>query len=161
MKRVILTIVTVLVLAATVAEAETPMDWSLQRTSSLFTLTFGTPAALNWGYTWFVSEKRGYGVYGGYLEGYSNSWVVGIQVNTLWRLHETRNSLLMGAAMIGTSQLHNNLEETDDWNYVGVGLSARWQFFFAETGLSVGTGTYANPQMLLQLGFVLHTGREK
>jgi len=42
----------------------------------------------------------------------------------------------------------------DHWIYIGLGSAVNFHGFFLSAGLSLGTGTYNNPQVLLQLGYV-------
>lgn len=43
---------------------------------------------------------------------------------------------------------------TRTWSYFGAGYEFNWGGFFLEPALSIGSGSFSNPQLLLQIGYV-------
>jgi hypothetical protein len=46
------------------------------------------------------------------------------------------------------------LEEIYDWRYFTAGYDINWNSFHVSAGLSWGSGSYSNPQLMFQLGYV-------
>lgn len=119
-----------------------------KRSYPIFGATVGTPAGINLsiGYTWPVLGFQLSGLYLGNI--------YGAQLNILFKLSETKNfshALFLGG---GFSQVTGMGGYDFSWYYGAAGYNLNFFGIFAELGLSVGTGTFKNPQLTFQLGYV-------
>ncbi|MCP4684891.1 MAG: hypothetical protein GY867_05510 [bacterium] len=87
--------------------------------------------------------------------------MTGGQLGLLWKLKEQGNSILDAGLVGGYTEIIYECSTKEDklWRYVGLAGSYKWRSFFIEGSLTAGSGTYSNPQGLLQVGFVFKTSR--
>jgi len=124
-------------------------------------ITVGTPAGLNLTATQYLGSKLGLRLSGGYLPGHFDSHLSGVQVGFLWKLREEGNSLFDAGIVFGYTEWENGRTAFDDnlWRYAGVAGAYKWKSLFVEGGLTVGSGTFSNPQGVLQVGVIFKTFR--
>ncbi len=103
-----------------------------------------------------------HGRFGGRLSvGYIGS-MGGIQGNFLVNLSRRKSfnhhlSIGFGSTYIDTKeyvQYWGEITTSKTWTYVGGFYDLNYGGFFLETGLSIGSGDFSNPQLMLQLGYV-------
>ncbi len=123
-------------------------------------ITFGTPAGLNLVGTYYGLSGYGARIAGGYFPGDKGQYVGGVQVSFLRKLYEVRDGVVDASLIAGYSE--SDVEgEFDKWSYLGVAWDFSWRRFFAETQLTVGTGTFESPQFGFQLGLLLYRERRQ
>lgn len=125
-------------------------------------LSLGTPAVLN-----FVLKKRFSGL-PLHVSGFYFGEFYGVEAGYSFYRNENRQvrsiQLVAGASTIKEDEhryytssgnlYYEEYEEKKDWNYIGVSATFQFGGFFIEPGLSVGSGDYSSPQVLLQLGWL-------
>jgi hypothetical protein len=122
-------------------------------------VTLGTPAGIHalGGYYFGDIGLRAHAGYWGGLYGGQISLV-----RNLSQGDRMTHSLSLGAGYSHITLQHSRfvawgVEEyttTDEWKYVSAAYSVNWHGFFLELGLSVGSGTFSNPQLMGQIGYV-------
>ena len=113
-----------------------------------FGLSLGSPAALNFVYK---SEKLGIPLQ--ISGGYWGDKVSGVEVG--YNFYKNNDSIFRSAQVItGYSVIEKNRFDNHRWTYVGVLTTFKKGGFFFEPGLTFGSGTYSNPQLMLQVGWL-------
>ena len=105
---------------------------------------FGTPAGLELIVRRNFSREWGLGLAFGYLGS-----IIGLELDVQRLLGESgsaRHSLAFGAGSMVTDR--------DEWNYFKGAYNLNWGGFHLDLGLSVGSGTFSNPQLMAQIGYV-------
>jgi hypothetical protein len=148
-----------LMTSAVVPAAESSQPFN--RVRSTYGVTIGTPAAINLSVGRYFSDKYGARLSGGYFPGREDRYAAGVQVNLMTKLTETKNSLLDASIMAGYTELTGCGEDIKYWRFVGVAAGGKWKSLIAEIGLTIGNGSYPNPQASLQLGVVFYAGRRE
>ena len=98
------------------------------------------------------------------------NWAQGIQLNVGYLLSENprrRHSLgIIGGIWLWESSegilvvprdgvgYVGNVKSHDEWKYIGLAYNLHWGKFFTEIGLTTGQGTYQNPQLSFQIGYM-------
>ncbi len=128
---------------------------------STYGITLGTPAGLNLTTSQYVGSKLGLRLSGGYWPARWDGFLAGVQLGICWKLRERCSSLLDAAITCGYDEINHgrSIEDDNFWRFVGLAGSYKWRSFFIEGGLTVGTGTYPNPQGILQVGLIIKTFR--
>ncbi len=85
----------------------------------------------------------------------------GFQGNFLYNLSRTKSfnhHISFGAGYshysVPENTIYGTMNVIREWQYVGGFYDLNYGGFFVETGLTVGSGDFSNPQLALQLGFV-------
>ncbi len=109
-----------------------------------------TPGGVN------IVVGKDFGKFGARLAAGYIGTAAGIQGNFLFNLSRSKSfnshlSVGVGSSVIGTS---NRYSSSSTWTYIGGFYDLNYGGFFLETGLSIGSGSYSNPQLMLQLGYV-------
>lgn len=121
-----------------------------------FGLTLGTPAGVN------LNLGRYFDQFGLRLSGGYWGTLGGIDLNAMSLLN--RGSSFTHELFVGCGYLSIEEEVHDgfwgyytrvrDWLYLEGGWSCNWSGFFGLIGLSVGSGSFRSPQLVLQIGYV-------
>ncbi len=116
-------------------------------------VNFGTPGGLN------LAFGRWFGIAGARLSGmYLGDALAGVQGNIGFKLSDNSNRSHVLAAIFGTSQLKENSgtywQRSRSWTYIGAAYELNLHGFFLQAGLSVGSGDFSSPQLMLQLGYM-------
>lgn len=126
----------------------------------LFGITLGTPAGLQLvGGEYF----NGFGIRAsaGYL-----GKIYGAQINFVKNISKSQNFSSNLSVFAGYSHMefrttmtynglfYSSVPIVDHWTYGGLAFDLNWGGFFLEAGLSLGSGTFSNPQLGLQIGYV-------
>ncbi len=151
--------ITLLMLTTASVSAQTTDQASPVR--STYGITIGTPAGLNITTSQYFGSKAGLRLTGAYFPSRCGGYLAGGQAGIIWKLKEEGNSLYDVAVVCGYTEIEYGRASGEDqiWQYVGITGSYKWRSFFIEGGLSVGSGTYTNPQALLQIGLIFKTFR--
>ncbi|WP_337843027.1 hypothetical protein [Rheinheimera sp.] len=110
-------------------------------------LSIGTPAAINFVYKGEIADLP--------LQlsgGYWGDAARGIELG--YRFMEQDSAFSSAQFLVGYSRTEDRHDEVDEWSYVGVSATFTYKGFYLEPGLSIGTGDYSNPQLLLQAGYM-------
>lgn len=122
-------------------------------------VTLGTPAGINLIGAYYFGDlglRASIGYWGS---------IYGAQVNLTRNLSTSGNvthNVSIGAGYMYLRIHRTNFDawevtEHDDiseWRYLCATYALNWSGFFAEIGVSVGSGTFSNPQLLFQIGYV-------
>ena len=161
MKCSIVTAALIVLVACSVQANDSTATGRFRSMKSMSGVSLGTPGGINFSYTRYNHGNNGYRVTIGGFPGRDYRYIYGLQINYLHCLSEAEHGLLETSLLFGSTEMMGNSRVVDHWTYVGAGFSGRWRFLFAEIALSAGSGTFPSPQILIQVGFVLHTGRGK
>ncbi len=116
--------------------------------STNFGVSLGTPSLAN-----FVVKTDKLGIPLLLSGGYWGDKVSGIEAG--FGFYQNNDSFFHSAQVItGYSAINRNEGNTKRWTYVGVSTTFKKGGFFIEPGLSVGSGTYSNPQLMIQIGWL-------
>ncbi|HPI19980.1 MAG TPA: hypothetical protein PKY56_06375 [Candidatus Kapabacteria bacterium] len=128
---------------------------NLKKNYTEFGANFGTPAVFNI-VLGFHSEKFGIRFSGMYL---GSSY--GIQASLPLKFYESKDvyhaiALALGFSHIETEEtvLYYKYTRAREWTYFSLSYNLNLYGFFLEGGLSVGDGSYSNPQLMFQIGYV-------
>lgn len=142
-----------------IQKIEYSIDTSLKeealKTKAEFGGTLGTPAGLNLVYNNhfdnFILQLSG--LYLGPIRG--------IQLGFCWKVSESENNYHAFGGAIGSSYFEEEKEdyyysytEINKWTYVAAVYNFNYNGFYLQPGLSFGEGTFSNPQLLIQIGYV-------
>lgn len=100
----------------------------------------------------YQDENYGIRLTAGYI-----GYAMGVQVNLLKNISKSASfehniSLAFGTSRFeDTSYWYYNVFR---WTYAGLCYDLNFHGFFLEAGLNVGTGSYSNPQVMAQIGYV-------
>lgn len=117
--------------------------------------TLGTPAALN-----LVLARNFNRNWGIRFSGMFYGKIRGLQIDGMRRIGGSGSFSHNVHVGLGSSQLgvdtytSTGYYRESTWNYVTGGYDLNWGGFQFAVGLSVGSGTFTNPQLLLQIGYV-------
>ena len=53
----------------------------------------------------------------------------------------------------GSSYLEKNWDKKT-WDYIGIAYNLNYKDFYLEAGITSGSGSYSNPQIMFQIGYV-------
>ncbi len=87
--------------------------------------------------------------------GYIGSDTFGLEAG--YRFYTNEKSLIRSVQVIAGTAKFEDLSYPNDrrvWHYVGVSSTLQYGGFFVEPGLSVGSGDFTNPQLVLQGGWL-------
>ncbi len=79
--------------------------------------------------------------------------IYGIQVNLGLMLSNNINRYHSLNFIAGSSFSESNLSK-NTWDYFGIAYNLNYKDFYLEAGISSGSGSYSNPQIMLQIGYV-------
>lgn len=116
-----------------------------------FGFTLGTPAAFNVN-AWHMWNDFGVQVSGGYWGS-----AYGAQANFAWKLgdYETfAHNLVAGTGTFAITVNENSVDKTNRWTYGLIGYNLNWHGVFLEVDILLGAGSYSNPQLGAQLGYI-------
>jgi hypothetical protein len=119
----------------------------------VFGAAFGTPAGLNLvgGYYFTPWGVRVSAMYWGRLAGVEVEFLRNIGRTGIFS-HNVHVGV--GTMQIGSSYFDFSNDVYFDWTYISAGYDLNLSGFHASIGFSLGSGDFANPQLMLQLGYV-------
>ncbi|MDO7086648.1 hypothetical protein WNY51_07540 [Pseudocolwellia sp. AS88] len=121
---------------------------TLANESTTFGVSLGTPAFAN-----FVIKSDKFGLPLQLSGGYWGDRASGIEVG--YSFYQNKDSFFHSAQVItGYLHMEKNRYENNRWSYVGVSTTFKNGGFFLEPGLTFGSGTYSNPQLMIQIGWL-------
>ena len=128
---------------------------------STYGITIPMPGGVNLVTTQYLGPRIGVRLTGGYLPARDGGHLAGGQVGLVWKAKEWGSSLADIGLIGGYSEIDRGCPcSLDDyWRYGGAAGSYKWRAFFVEGGLTFGSGTYSNPQAVLQIGVIFKTFR--
>ncbi len=122
---------------------------------SFLGLTILQPGGIN------LVAGREFGRFGARIAAGYIGAAAGIQANFLVNLSRSKSfnhhvSLGAGTSYIDTPDSYYGSSYTihRTWQYIGGFYDLNYSGFFLETGLEVGSGSFSNPQLALQIGYV-------
>jgi hypothetical protein len=114
----------------------------------------GTPAGLN------LIAGYYFGGFGVRFSGMYLSTIHGFQIDFLRNIGRSKtfsHNIHVGAG-ISHMELPSDYsylpDEIHDWSYLTLGYDLNWSEFHLAAGLSTGSGSFSNPQLMLQFGYV-------
>lgn len=112
-----------------------------------FGVSIGPPALVNFVYKGEVADLP-IQVSGGYWGDKHR----GIELG--YRFVEREGVFSSAQVLAGYYRLKDSGDSIDEWTYVGASATFSWGGFYLEPGISVGSGDYSNPQVLIQGGYL-------
>jgi hypothetical protein len=132
-------------------------DQGYKSTMTEFGGTFGTPAVINlvFGKHFDKYMVKASGMYLG-------STAKGIQLELGLKLSEFKNTYHAISLVGGYSYIKNKQTslygyeqyQVSEWMYGGIVYNLNTNGFYLQPGLSIGSGSYNNPQIMIQIGYV-------
>jgi hypothetical protein len=83
----------------------------------------------------------------------ANNEVYGFQVNVFYNLYRTK-SFEHNISIAGGFSSQETYLYDKEWTYIGFMYDFNIYGFFMEAGITFGSGTYSNPQLAIQFGYV-------
>jgi hypothetical protein len=112
-----------------------------------FGLSIGTPSVVNFVYKGEVADIPVQVSAGYWGDSYS-----GIELG--YRFIERQGPFSSAQILVGYSRLEDSNDFIDEWTYVGASATFSWGGLYIEPGISVGSGDYSSPQLLIQAGYL-------
>lgn len=135
------------------------IDYKVVNNYWVMGLTFGLPSGFNidLGYHF---NPFGIQVTGLCLAASTDMTLYGIQVSFMYKIYEDEFflhgiSLITGYSAIKYSNINSR------WAFGGVTYFLNWGIFYLDVGLTIGSGSYSNPQFYAQIGILIRFNRGK
>ncbi len=133
---------------------------TFQPVKSIVGITFGTPAVFHLNCATFTEKKFGARLAIGGFPG-SGGPAYGFQGSVVKKVGEGKKTIHelsfgIGYSMINTPTLG---ESGKEWRYLHFSYGLTLDHFMLEIGISGGSGSYPNPQLLAQIGLALSKTR--
>ena len=109
-------------------------------------LSIGTPAGINFVYKGDIANVP-IQVSGAYWGDKAQGLELG------YRFIENDSAFSSAQLLLGYSRTEDSNDVADEWSYIGASATFSYKGFYIEPGLSVGSGDYSNPQLLIQAGY--------
>ncbi|MEN6295734.1 MAG: hypothetical protein ABFD61_06360 [Chloroherpetonaceae bacterium] len=114
-------------------------------------LTFNTPGGINLIGGYHFGKFAAIGGIGCVPFG-TTIW--GAQVEFMFNLKSARHFEHNIGFGVGYSFIGSKLSKAQEWTYIGLFYNLNIYGFYLEPGLTIGSGTYKNPQIAFQFGYV-------